>query len=1047
MEYFQDPATQRFSFQSYAASASQTTFAVLRFKGLEAISTPYQFDIMLVSGEADLDLSEILQSQAVFTMHREAGDDVHYNGILAEFEQQHAYNGHYFYRARLVPKLWWLMQTQHNQVFLDQAVPEIIERALTDGGMDSLDYDLGALEGTYNPVEYVCHYHESHFSFISRWMEREGIYYYFYHDADGDRLILSDSAFSHEPMRQGADLKFSPISGMEQGHRDEIVLDFTCRQIQLPHTIALKDHNPERPSLEMVVRADVDPNGRGESFIYGEHYQTPEDGERLVQFRAEELLCQKQSFYGGSTVPFLTPGFKFNLQQHYRDSFNQEYMVVEVTHEGDQTNLLKTSVIGSLAEGAETNIYSNSFKAIPASVQYRHPRQTSQPKVAGTLHGKIDGEQDSPYAQLDEQGRYKVKLPFDINDEHQDGKASARIRMMQPYAGEGKGMQFPLTKGTEVLLTFIDGNPDRPVIAGAVSTETTPSPVNAENQTESVIRTAGNNRIRMEDKSGKERIVLQSPSSGTWSRIGEPNDPMFMIGASPFFQQEGESWTDPGAYLIDENEKVTSSVVEATWLRKESEVDDENPDNYLGEELEAGDYIAEYQDGDDTVRRKVWVFDLTAEDHPNFTRPSAGMRDITSGSYWLEVASRAGSYLGGFPDVRQIQRGSEDERPLIGDMLANFIDDEPNYNPTGLKDFHSKADVPNLKSIMRRANVELSSYDTITTQEGNIYDFGGYWNYNLGNSYEEAHIDQKAKLNRPGSLNGDIKKDLDKDEIFGDILSEGGPGWTSVNWIVGRGLVAETDTALPDADKWTADNVWTSKKFGRDYDYHHGDSISIHNGASLEIGYTGYTKIELSVRSDGDIASWSHSAGGITRERKWGPKRGGNPGKKIYDSISVADENQTSQVEQKFDRRTGGLFNYSASSTTGMGTASFEFDYSNSATAKISASLKTSFEMELSAALAFSMNMSISTKIDMASLAVNIAGTGAAMTVDVKLNKKSIEVEFPNGSAYVNSPGTLKFEKKPDISLESLQLELDVHSCQIKACKAHIQNGLVNLYS
>lgn len=1029
MEYFQDPATQRFSFQSYAASASQTTFAVLRFKGLEAISTPYQFDIMLVSGEADLDLSEILQSQAVFTMHREAGDDVHYNGILAEFEQQHAYNGHYFYRARLVPKLWWLMQTQHNQVFLEQAVPEIIERALTDGGMDSLDYDLGALEGTYNPIEYVCHYHESHFSFISRWMEREGIYYYFYHDADGDRLILSDSAFSHEPMRQGADLKFSPISGMEQGHRDEIVLDFTCRQIQLPHTIALKDHNPERPSLEMVVRADVDPNGRGESFIYGEHYQTPEEGERLVQFRAEELLCQKQAFYGGSTVPFLTPGFKFNLQQHYRDSFNQEYMVVEVTHEGDQTNLLKTSVIGSLAEDADINIYSNSFKAIPAAVQYRHPRQTSQPKVAGTLHGKIDGEQDSPYAQLDEQGRYKVKLPFDINDEHQDGKASARIRMMQPYAGEGKGMQFPLTKGTEVLLTFIDGNPDRPVIAGAVSTETTPSPVSAENQTESVIRTAGNNRIRMEDKSGKERIVLQSPSSGTWSRIGEPNDPMFMIGASPDFQQEGEAWTDPGAYLIDENEKVTSTIVNATWLRKESEVDDEEPDNYLGEDLEAGDYIAEYQDGDDTVRRKVWVFDLTNEDHPNYTRPSAGMRDITSGSYWLEVASRAGSYQGGFPDVRQIARANVDQRPLIGDLLANFIDDEPEYNPTGLKDFHTNEDVSNLKAIMRRANVELSSYDTITTQEGNIYDFGGYWNYNLGNSYEEAHIDQKAILNRPGSLAASAKDN--PDIIFGDILRSGGPGWAGINWITSKGVKTE----LP--GDWTSDKVWTTKEFGQSYEFREGSAISVTNGASLDISYTGNKSIELVMRKEGDPASWSHSAGGVKEEKKWS----GN-GNKVYDSVTTTTDGQISQIEQKYDRNTGALHYYKAESSTGMGSASFEFDYSNSSTAKISSGANASFTMDVSAA--FSIALSAAANLSLKGNAFDMDVKAHILAIDTDINGGETEVKFPGGSVKLDR---LLRVKKKGLTVEELQVEVRQQQTALTNQIAGVANAVVFLMS
>ncbi|MHA7879556.1 MAG: type VI secretion system Vgr family protein [Saccharospirillum sp.] len=1016
MEYFQDPATQRFSFQSHAASVSQTTFAVLRFKGFEAISTPYQFDIMLVSGEADLDLSEILQSQAVFTLHRDNGDDVHYNGILAEFEQQHAYNGHYFYRARLVPKLWWLMQTQHNQVFLEQAVPEIIERALTDGGMDSLDYDLSALEGTYNPVEYVCHYHESHFNFISRWMEREGVYYYFYHDADGDRLILSDSAFSHEPMRQGADLVFSPITGMEQGHRDEIILDFTCRQVQLPHTIALKDHNPERPSLEMVVRADVDPNGRGESFIYGEHYQTPEEGERLVQFRAEELLCQKQSFYGGSTVPFLTPGFKFNLQQHYRDSFNQEYMVVEVTHEGDQTNLLKTSVIGSLAEDADINIYSNSFKAIPASVQYRHPRQTPQPKVSGTLHGKIDGEQDSPYAQLDEQGRYKVRLPFDINDEHLDGKASARIRMMQPYAGEGKGMQFPLTKGTEVLLTFIDGNPDRPLIAGAVSTETTPSPVNADNQSESVIRSAGNNRIRMEDRAGKERMVFQSAMASSWIRIGTPNDPIKLVGASPLHvKNDDETWIDldPKAEVTDSAGNTSETT--ADWVRPEASVDDDSTDVDLSQALPEGIYIAHYSSGDDSVRRRIFAYDLDDTNHPyNFDYALDGIRTQTSGALWWESQDRYGQYVSSYPKKALPRRASDTDPSLLGDMLANFNDPSaPVYAPTGVKNYDG-TDARDFLSVMRKAEVRMSSFDTVTTQEGNIYDFGGYWNYNLGNSYEEAHIDQAAPLNRAGSLAGSAK--TDDSLIFGDILSSGGPNWASVNWITDKGVRTE----LP--GDWDAGHVWTTKEFGNSYDFREGHAISVTNGSTLDISYTGNRSIELVMRKSGDPASWTHSEGGKTEEKKWTPT-----GIVSYESVSQSIKNGDviigkSSVSTSRDINTGGIQNYKAEATTGMATTSFEFDYSSSATGKIAFASSLALSISGSANIAVSMSASLNLSLEVNALELSLKAPFSGITVSSDY-KGGAKIVIPGGSIEVEGPGpSIKVKgKAPEFEVSSLK--------------------------
>lgn len=1038
MEYFQDPASQRFSFKSYAAGIPESTFAVLRFKGFESISSPYEFEIMLVSGDADLNLSDILQSQASLTIHRDSGDDVVYNGILAGFAQLHSYEDHYFYRAKLVPKLWWLMQTQHNQVFLDQTAPEIIERALVDGGMDSLDYDISSLEGHYDPIDYVCQYSESHFNFVSRWMEREGLYYYFHHNPDGDRLVLSDSTFSHEPHRQGADLYYAPVSGLEHGHRDEIVLNFTCYQKQLPQRIALKDHNPERPSLEMVVRADVDPNGRGESYIYGEHYNTPEEGERLVAIRAEELLCQKQVFQGDSTVPFLAPGFKFNLNDHYRGSFNQEYLITGITHEGDQTNLLKTSVIGKLDDSADINVYSNNFTAIPADCQYRHPKTASLPKVSGTLHGQIDGELDSKYAQLDEEGRYKVKLPFDINDDHMDGKASARIRMMQPYAGENRGMQFPLSKGTEVLLTFIDGNPDRPVIAGAVSTPTAPGPVNADNQSESVIRSAGNNRIRMEDRAGSERIVMESPSSSSWIRVGAPNDPPTLLGSSPSYHQEDTIWTDPGA------EKSDGTTINASIIVIESELDSNNPTDYTGTSLSHGIYYAKYEDSGETALRKIIAYDKTSpENDLDEETYSDGLRLMSSGSVWLEAQQRYGSYINNFPTVNATNGAA----PATGDpasakhLIYKFLEDDSGYNPTGLKGYGDREDPLTFREMMRDAHVQVSSLDTVNTQEGNIYDFGGYWNYNLGNSYEEAHVDQSAPLNRDGTLDESYSNGKEYDYLaeddpedalyFGDFLSEGGPGWSSVDWPNFDGI----DTELPnmsDSWDWTADKVWTTKRFGNVYDYHNGGAVEIHNGSKLDVGFTGHRQVEVTLRrrsSDGkgDVASWKHSESGITKEKKWMPD-----GTLYYEGNNVFDSDMGAihDVVTEYDRRTGGIHHYGASSTTGMGTSSFDFNYGNTATAEITAASSLAFEMATSATVAMSVSAALDLKLDITALKLDLKAPISGVTIE-STRKGETNLSVPGCSIQIDGPGpTIKvagaspeFELKP-VKFSQVQSEL-----------------------
>jgi len=157
-------------------------------------------------------------------------------------------------------------------------------------------------------------------------------------------------------------------------------------------------------------------------------------------------------------------------------------------------------------------------------VQFRPERKTERPRIAGAITARIDAAGSGQYAELDEHGRYKVVLPFDLSG-RKDGKASAWVRMAQPYAGSDHGMHFPLHKGTEVLLTFIDGDPDRPIIASAVPNPETPSPVKDSNQTMAAITTGGGNKIHIEDRAGSERILLHSPQQKSFVRIGAPNDP------------------------------------------------------------------------------------------------------------------------------------------------------------------------------------------------------------------------------------------------------------------------------------------------------------------------------------------------------------------------------------------------------------------------------------------------------------------------------------------------------------------------------------------
>jgi len=508
---------KKFSFASMAGTLPADTFDVVSFTGAEGLSKLYHFDVTLVSDNDVIDLESVIQSRAALSILRDDGNIV-FNGMLSAFEQMETAQGRTHYRAVLTPAFWRLTLTYHNQIFLDKTIPQIIEAALQDGGLTSLDYEL-RLTGQYQPHEYICQYNECHHNFISRLMEREGIYYYFEQGAQSEKLIVTDTALLHSVMAEGKKVYYTQTSGLDEASREEVVKSLVCSQKMLPAKVLLKDYNYRKPSLELSVEHVVSERGFGDVFIYGEHFSTPEEGAQLAKMRAEALTCRARLFQGESLIPYLRPGYLFQLVGHNRADFNDTYLTTDLTHSGDQTFLFTSGmgVAGSTRERSSS--YHNSFTAISSSSQFRPERITEKPRIPGTMNAHIDAAGSGQYAEVDNQGRYKVTLPFDLNSA-MGGKASSWLRMAQPYAGENHGMHFPLHKGTEVLLTFIDGDPDRPIIAAAVPNPITPSPINSANATQSRITTAGGNKLHMEDQQGSEGMLLKTPKSNTSFRLG-----------------------------------------------------------------------------------------------------------------------------------------------------------------------------------------------------------------------------------------------------------------------------------------------------------------------------------------------------------------------------------------------------------------------------------------------------------------------------------------------------------------------------------------------
>jgi len=548
------PEKRIFSFVSMAFPGD--TFEVVSFTIDEGLNRFFRMELLLCSKERAIDFDEIIETPAGCILHTPTGN-MPIQGLVGEFQQLHNSHGLTFYRAVIVPRMWWMTMGKHSQVFLDMTVPDILEAVLNQGGLDAPLYSF-KLQHDYPVREMVCQYNESHYDFFMRWLEREGMYYYFQRRDSHSELVITDSSIAHTDLRRHNVVRYAPPSGLRHGMDTELVHGFVCSRKPVPSKVRLRDRNYQTPALDIAGMDPVHEAGLADSYEYGGHFLTPSEAARIARIKSEAARAHSIAFHGESSLHSIRGGFIFTLKNHFREDFNRDYLVISCRHHGNQASFLEAGVRRELKGLVEEGpAYENSFTAIPASMQYRPLPTAPWPRICGTLTATVDASGSGEYAELDEQGRYKVILPFDISG-RKNGNASCWVRMMQPYGGPDHGQHFPLHKGAEVLLSFEGGDPDRPVIAGAVPNPAMPSPVTAADQTMCKITTAGQNRIHFEDKEGSKRILMSTPTCNTWLRLGAPNDP-------PTAAIGTEDEDDPGFTGWEENKEGALLSTEGNW--------------------------------------------------------------------------------------------------------------------------------------------------------------------------------------------------------------------------------------------------------------------------------------------------------------------------------------------------------------------------------------------------------------------------------------------------------------------------------------------------
>jgi type VI secretion system secreted protein VgrG len=505
------------AYRLFSGAVEDGTLQVAAFHGVERLSTPYRIELELVSAKADLDGEALLAADAWLGIKQPtllAGSGrrgvqlLKIHGVLAGFEQHGRGDEGVRYRAVLVPRLWRLSLNTQSRIFQELNVVDIVSQVLEEHGFEPEDFEFRASARTYPVREYVVQYQENDLAFISRMLEHEGIFYCFEHRDERTRVVFGDQPESCSKIAGGTSFAYRTQVGGTSREGDalveESVFELTLQHRPVTAQVVLGDYNWRTADDPMHPTAQVaSPAAFGQQYEYGDHFKDDDEGTALAQVRAEEIACRKRQYRGLGDARGFRAGGVFTLRDHYRGDVNIDHLLIEVNHQGSQ------GFATSDADEHPAASYINDFITIPADVPFRPRRTTPKPMMPGSMTARIDGAGDGKYAELDDMGRYKVRFPFDRSGK-KDGKASRFVRMAQPYAGDGMGMHFPLHKGTEVIITHINGDPDRPLIAASVPNPRTGSTVKDSNQSQSVIRTGGGNSIGLEDTQGAEGFNLNA---------------------------------------------------------------------------------------------------------------------------------------------------------------------------------------------------------------------------------------------------------------------------------------------------------------------------------------------------------------------------------------------------------------------------------------------------------------------------------------------------------------------------------------------------------
>jgi type VI secretion system secreted protein VgrG len=479
--------------------------------GVERVSQPFQFDLTLFSAKGTLNADDVLGKPVSVKLAIGEGER-YFSGVVSDFSQLGFEHDLHRYQATVRPWFWFLTRTADCRIFQKKTVPEIFNDVCKDVGIAAPSQQLGS----YEPREYCVQYRETDFAFLNRLLEEEGIFYFFRHSQGKHEMVLADDVGQLGTLKGYEKVPFYPASVAPERRERDHLTEWAVRKSFQPGKFATRDYDFEKSTTELAGAATVARKhdaAKYEVFDFPARTtrMTPQGVERVAKLRVQELQVGQTSALGSGDAAGLVPGNVFELEKHVRADLNMRYLIAAT-----RTELTSGAYRSGSAAGSPMELRVE-VEALDAREPYRPARTTPKPVIHGTQTAVVVGAKDAEI-ETDKYGRVRVQFHWDRYGK-KNSESSCWIRVAQASAGKNFGIVNIPRIGQEVVVSFLEGDPDQPIVIGSVpNNDQMPTYPLPENKTRSGVMTrttekgaaANFNEIRFEDKKDAEEVYIHA---------------------------------------------------------------------------------------------------------------------------------------------------------------------------------------------------------------------------------------------------------------------------------------------------------------------------------------------------------------------------------------------------------------------------------------------------------------------------------------------------------------------------------------------------------